>query len=186
MRIDEFFIYNFFRSQSLTMAKTDTEMIEYAISSSNSSRHLHSPPPPSSSSERRPQSRQELLNSVKKTISLEDLHEPQPFYENLTEGQSMAKEGRSSGRDNLKLLGVKTSSITNDNNNEPKSPLSIVTPFPMITLESKPVVTKTPEGKFHSAGLEFFKIHNAKVKKTFLFSAYIKLEQRHSELRKKC
>ena len=152
MRIDEFFVYNFFRSQSLTMAKTDTEMIENAISSSNSSRHLH--PAPSSSSERRPQSRQELLNSVKKTISLEDLHEPQPFYENLTEGQTKAKEGlRSSGRDNLKLLDVKTSSITNDNNNEPKSPLSIVTPFPMITLESKPsasVVTKTIiEGKFH-------------------------------------
>ena len=153
MRIDEFFVYNFFRSQSLTMAKTDTEMIENAISSSNSSRHLHSAPPPPSS-ERRPQSRQELLNSVKKTISLEDLHEPQPFYENLTEGQTKAKEGlRSSGRDNLKLLDVKTSSITNDNNNEPKSPLSIVTPFPMITLESKPsasVVTKTIiEGKFH-------------------------------------
>ena len=159
------------------MAKADTAMIECAVSSSSS---RQSPPPA------RPQSRQELLNSVKKTISLEDLHEPQPFYENLTEGQSKAKEGRSSGRDNLKLLGVKTSSITNDNNNEPKSPLSIVTPFPMITLESKPVVTKTPEGKFHSAGLEFFKIHNAKVKKTFLFSAYIKLEQRHSEPRKKC
>ena len=144
------------------MAKADTEMIECAVSSSSS----QSPPPA------RPQSRQELLNSLrKKTNSLEDLHEPQPFYENLTEGQSKAKEGRSSGRDNLKLLGVKTSSITNDNNNEPKSPLSIVTPFPMITLESKPVVTKIPEGKFHSAGLEFFKIHNAKVKKTFLFSA---------------
>ena len=112
------------------MAKADTEMIECAISSSSSTR---------------PQSRQELLNSVKKTISLEDLHEPQPFYENLTEeGQSEAKEGRRRHSSNLKLLGVKTSSI---NNNEPKSPLSIVTPFPMITLESKPVVTKTTEGK---------------------------------------
>ena len=120
-----------FRSQSLTMAKADTEMIECAISSSSSTR---------------PQSRQELLNSVKKTISLEDLHEPQPFYENLTEeGQKEAKEGRRRHSSNLKLLGVKTSSI---NNNEPKSPLSIVTPFPMITLESKPVVTKTSEGKF--------------------------------------
>lgn len=162
MRIDEFFIYNFFRSQSLTMAKTDTEMIEYAISSSNSSRHLHSPPPPpSSSSERRPQSRQELLNSVKKTISLEDLHEPQPFYENLTEKEEEEEVGRrrgsnSSSGPNLKLLGVTKKSsllIDNDNNNEPKSPLSIVTPFPMITLESKPsasLVTKTIiEGKFH-------------------------------------
>ena len=162
MRIDEFFIYNFFRSQSLTMAKADTEMIEYAISSSNSSRHLHSPPPPSSSSERRPQSRQELLNSVKKTISLEDLHEPQPFYENLTEKEEEEEEvGRrrgsnSSSGPNLKLLGVTKKSsllIDNDNNNEPKSPLSIVTPFPMITLESKPsasLVTKTIiEGKFH-------------------------------------
>ena len=145
------------------MAKTDTEMIENAISSSNSSRHLHSaPPPPSSSSERRPQSRQELLNSVKKTISLEDLHEPQPFYENLTEKEEEEEEvGRrrgsnSSSGPNLKLLGVTKKSsllIDNDNNNEPKSPLSIVTPFPMITLESKPsasVVTKTIiEGKFH-------------------------------------
>ena len=160
MRIDEFFIYNFFRSQSLTMAKTDTEMIENAISSSNSSRHLHSAPPPPSS-ERRPQSRQELLNSVKKTISLEDLHEPQPFYENLTEKEEEEEVGRrrgsnSSSGPNLKLLGVTKKSsllIDNDNNNEPKSPLSIVTPFPMITLESKPsasVVTKTIiEGKFH-------------------------------------
>ena len=144
------------------MAKTDTEMIENAISSSNSSRHLHSapPPPPSSSSERRPQSRQELLNSVKKTISLEDLHEPQPFYENLTEKEEeevgRRRGSNSSSGPNLKLLGVTKKSsllIDNDNNNEPKSPLSIVTPFPMITLESKPsasVVTKTIiEGKFH-------------------------------------
>ena len=141
------------------MAKTDTEMIEYAISSSNSSRHLHSAPPPPSS-ERRPQSRQELLNSVKKTISLEDLHEPQPFYENLTEKEEEVGRRRrgsnSSSGPNLKLLGVTKKSsllIDNDNNNEPKSPLSIVTPFPMITLESKPsasVVTKTIiEGKFH-------------------------------------
>ena len=142
------------------MAKTDTEMIENAISSSNSSRHLHSAPPPPSS-ERRPQSRQELLNSVKKTISLEDLHEPQTFYENLTEKEEEEEVGRrrgsnSSSGPNLKLLGVTKKSsllIDNDNNNEPKSPLSIVTPFPMITLESKPsasVVTKTIiEGKFH-------------------------------------
>ena len=141
------------------MAKTDTEMIEYAISSSNSSRHLHSAPPPPSS-ERRPQSRQELLNSVKKTISLEDLHEPQTFYENLTEKEEEVGRRRrgsnSSSGPNLKLLGVTKKSsllIDNDNNNEPKSPLSIVTPFPMITLESKPsasVVTKTIiEGKFH-------------------------------------
>ena len=158
MRIDEFFIYKFFRSQSLTMAKNDTEMIENAISSSNSSRHL---PAPSSSSERRPQSRQELLNSVKKTISLEDLHEPQTFYENLTEKEEeevgrRRRGSNSSSGPNLKLLGVTKKSsllIDNDNNNEPKSPLSIVTPFPMITLESKPsasVVTKTIiEGKFH-------------------------------------
>ena len=142
------------------MAKTDTEMIENAISSSNSSRHLHSAPPPPSS-ERRPQSRQELLNSVKKTISLEDLHEPQPFYENLTEKEEeevgrRRRGSNSSSGPNLKLLGVTKKSsllIDNDNNNEPKSPLSIVTPFPMITLESKPsasVVTKTIiEGKFH-------------------------------------
>ena len=140
------------------MAKTDTEMIENAISSSNSSRHLHSAPP---SSERRPQSRQELLNSVKKTISLEDLHEPQTFYENLTEKEEeevgrRRRGSNSSSGPNLKLLGVTKKSsllIDNDNNNEPKSPLSIVTPFPMITLESKPsasVVTKTIiEGKFH-------------------------------------
>lgn len=142
------------------MAKTDTEMIENAISSSNSFRHLHSAPPPPSS-ERRPQSRQELLNSVKKTISLEDLHEPQTFYENLTEKEEeevgrRRRGSNSSSGPNLKLLGVTKKSsllIDNDNNNEPKSPLSIVTPFPMITLESKPsasVVTKTIiEGKFH-------------------------------------
>ena len=151
MRIDEFFIYIFFRSQSLTMAKADTEMIECAVSSSSS---RQSPPPA------RPQSRQELLNSVKKTISLEDLHEPQPFYENLTEKEEeevgRRRGSNSSSGPNLKLLGVTKKSsllIDNDNNNEPKSPLSIVTPFPMITLESKPsasLVTKTIiEGKFH-------------------------------------
>ena len=134
------------------MAKADTAMIECAVSSSSS---RQSPPPA------RPQSRQELLNSVKKTISLEDLHEPQPFYENLTEKEEEEEVGRRRGSNrssgpNLKLLGVTKKSsllIDNDNNNEPKSPLSIVTPFPMITLESKPsasLVTKTIiEGKFH-------------------------------------
>ena len=133
------------------MAKADTAMIECAVSSSSS---RQSPPPA------RPQSRQELLNSVKKTISLEDLHEPQPFYENLTEKEEeevgRRRGSNSSSGPNLKLLGVTKKSsllIDNDNNNEPKSPLSIVTPFPMITLESKPsasLVTKTIiEGKFH-------------------------------------
>ena len=80
-----------------------------------------------------PQSRQELIMSLKKTRSLEVLHDDIP---SLYGKVGMEKDKMSLDFESNKIMLDKKPLLIDDSK-EPKSPLSIVTPFPVITVASK-------------------------------------------------
>ena len=80
-----------------------------------------------------PQSRQELIMSLKKTRSLEVLHDDIP---SLYGKVGMEKDKMSLDFESNKIILDKKPLLIDDSK-EPKSPLSIVTPFPVITVASK-------------------------------------------------
>ena len=100
-----------------------------------------------SSSSSRPQSRQELLSNLRKTLSLEDLHDASFANLNLNNASdapirknsicSLEAVTRTPQKEVSRKTGLEIAEFeAKKHDSEPKSPLSIVTPFPFVTLES--------------------------------------------------
>ena len=101
-----------------------------------------------SSSSSRPQSRQELLSNLRKTLSLEDLHDASFANLNLNNASdapirknsicSLEAVTRTPQKEDFqRKTGLEIAEFeAKKHDSEPKSPLSIVTPFPFVTLES--------------------------------------------------
>ena len=101
-----------------------------------------------SSSSSRPQSRQELLSNLRKTLSLEDLHDASFANLNLNNASDApirknsicsleAAVTRTPQKEAQRKTGLEIAEFeAKKHDSEPKSPLSIVTPFPFVTLES--------------------------------------------------